>query len=171
MINRDIATELHLLLQEYPIVSILEPRQARKTTLVVHELPDYAYVSLEDPDERELATEDPRAFLRRYTGNTIFDKIQRAPILLSCLQGLVDEEQKNGRFVSTGSHQLELRAAVAQSLAGRTGLLHLLPLSIAELRQAKITFNNFEDYILHGFPPRVHSQNQRPHGTENLLSS
>jgi predicted AAA+ superfamily ATPase len=163
VINRDIATELHLLLQEYPIVTVLGPRQAGKTTLVRHELPGYAYVSLEDPDERALATEDPRAFLRRYPDNTIFDEIQRAPILLSYLQGLVDEEQKNGRFVLTGSHQLELRAAVAQSLAGRTGLLHLLPLSISELRQAKITFNNFEDYVLHGFLPRVYSQNQRPY--------
>ena len=162
MIKRNITKELHLLLQEYPIVTVLGPRQAGKTTLVQHELPDYAYVSLEDPDERMLAAEDPRAFLRRYPGNTIFDEVQRVPTLLSYLQGIVDKEQKNGRFVLTGSHQLELRAAVAQSLAGRTGLLHLLPLSIEELRQAGLTFDGFEDYVVHGFLPRVHSQNQRP---------
>ena len=121
LIKRNITKELHLLLQEYPIVTVLGPRQAGKTTLVQHELPDYAYVSLEDPDERMLAAEDPRAFLRRYPGNTIFDEVQRVPALLSYLQGIVDKEQKNGRFVLTGSHQLELRAAVAQSLAGRTG--------------------------------------------------
>ena len=143
-------------------MTVLGPRQAGKTTLVQHELPDYAYVSLEDPDERMLAAEDPRAFLRRYPGNTIFDEVQRVPALLSYLQGIVDKEQKNGRFVLTGSHQLELRAAVAQSLAGRTGLLHLLPLSIEELRQAGLTFDGFEDYVVHGFLPRVHSQNQRP---------
>ena len=162
MIKRNITKELHLLLQEYPIVTVLGPRQAGKTTLVQHELPDYAYVSLEDPDERMLAAEDPRAFLRRYPDNTIFDEVQRVPTLLSYLQGIVDKEQKNGRFVLTGSHQLELRAAVAQSLAGRTGLLHLLPLSIEELRQAGLTFDGFEDYVVHGFLPRVHSQNQRP---------
>ncbi len=162
MIKRNITKELHLLLQEYPIVTVLGPRQAGKTTLVQHELPDYAYVSLEDPDERMLAAEDPRAFLRRFPDNTIFDEVQRVPTLLSYLQGIVDKEQKNGRFVLTGSHQLELRAAVAQSLAGRTGVLHLLPLSIEELRQAGLTFDGFEDYVVHGFLPRVHSQNQRP---------
>ena len=162
MIKRNITKELHLLLQEYPIVTVLGPRQAGKTTLVQHELPDYAYVSLEDPDERMLAAEDPRAFLRRYPDNTIFDEVQRVPTLLSYLQVIVDNEQKNGRFVLTGSHQLELRAAVAQSLAGRTGLLHLMPLSIEELRQAGLTFDGFEDYVVHGFLPRVHSQNQRP---------
>ena len=162
MIKRNITKELHLLLQEYPIVTVLGPRQAGKTTLVQHELPDYAYVSLEDPDERLLAAEDPRAFLRRYPDNTIFDEVQRVPTLLSYLQGIVDKEQKNGRFVLTGSHQLALRAAVTQSLAGRTGLLHLLPLSIEELTQAGKTFDGFECYVLHGFLPRVHSQNQRP---------
>jgi len=162
LIKRNITKELHLLLQEYPIVTVLGPRQAGKTTLVQHELPDYAYVSLEDPDERMLAGEDPRAFLRRYPGNTIFDEVQRVLMLLSYLQGIVDTEQKNGRFVLTGSHQLELRAAVAQSLAGRTGLLHLLPLSIEELTQAGKAFGGFEDYVIHGFLPRVHSQNQRP---------
>jgi len=162
LIKRNITKELHLLLQEYPIVTVLGPRQAGKTTLVQHALPDYAYVSLEDPDERMLAAEDPRAFLRRFPDNTIFDEVQRVPTLLSYLQGIVDKEQKNGRFVLTGSHQLELRAAVAQSLAGRTGLLHLLPLSIEELRQAGLTFDGFEDYVVHGFLPRVHSQNQRP---------
>lgn len=162
MIKRKLSKELHVLLQEYPIVTVLGPRQAGKTTLVQQELPDYAYVSLEDPDERMLATEDPRAFLRRYPGNTIFDEVQRVPMLLSYLQGIVDNEQKNGRFVLTGSHQLELRAAVAQSLAGRTGLLHLLPLSIDELTQAGKAFGGFEDYVIHGFLPRVHSQNQRP---------
>lgn len=162
MIKRSIATELHLLLQEYPIVTVLGPRQAGKTTLVQHELPNYDYVSLEDPDERVLATEDPRAFLRRFPSNTIFDEIQRVPSLLSYIQGIVDKEQKNGRFILTGSHQLELRAAVAQSLAGRTGLLHLLPLSIEELKQAGLTFDSFEEYVVRGFLPRVHSQNQRP---------
>ena len=162
MIKRKLSKELHVLLQEYPIVTVLGPRQAGKTTLVQQELPDYAYVSLEDPDERMLATEDPRAFLRRYPGNTIFDEVQRVPMLLSYLQGIVDNEQKNGRFVLTGSHQLDLRAAVAQSLAGRTGLLHLLPLSIDELTQAGKAFGGFEDYVIHGFLPRVHSQNQRP---------
>ncbi len=82
MIKRDITQELLVQLQEYPIVTLLGPRQAGKTTLVRHVLPDYDYVSLEDPEHRELAVEDPKAFLKRYQGKTIFDEIQRTPISL-----------------------------------------------------------------------------------------
>ncbi|MCH8538627.1 MAG: ATP-binding protein [Alkalimonas sp.] len=162
MIPRAITPELLLQLKEYPIVTVIGPRQAGKTTLVRAMLPDYAYATLEDPENRQLATEDPKAFLHRYPGKTILDEVQRAPHLLSYLQGIVDEEGLNGRFVLTGSHQLELRAAISQSLAGRTGILHLLPLTIAELASAKIKFASFEEYLFHGFMPRVHDQQQRP---------
>jgi len=161
MIKRDITKELLTQLQEYPIVTVLGPRQAGKTTLVRNVLPKYDYVSLEDPENRELAIEDPKAFLKRYQGKTIFDEIQRTPNLLSYLQGIVDNENINGRFVLTGSHQLELRAAVSQSLAGRTGILHLLPLSIVELKSAGIEFDDFESYVVRGFLPRIYDQKQR----------
>ncbi len=163
MIPRTLTAELLTQLGEYPVVTLLGPRQAGKTTLVRAALPNYAYVTLEDPDTRLLALEDPKALLNRHPGNTIFDEIQRAPQLLNYLQGIVDSEGRNGRFVLTGSHQLELRAAITQSLAGRTGLLHLLPLSIAELNAAGIRFDRFEDYIHHGFLPRIHDQQQRPY--------
>ncbi len=163
MIPRLIATELLTQLQEYPIVTVLGPRQAGKTTLVRETLPNHEYVNLENPETRLFATEDPQAFLKRHAGKTIFDEVQRAPHLLSYLQGIVDENRSNGQFVLTGSHQLELRAAVSQSLAGRTGLLHLLPLSIAELDTAGIRFAGFEHYIHHGFLPRVYDQQQRPY--------
>ncbi|MEW6168934.1 MAG: AAA family ATPase, partial [Pseudomonadota bacterium] len=162
MIPRAMTEELLAQLKEYPIVTVVGPRQAGKTTLVRHALPDYDYVSLENPESRLFATEDPKAFLRRHADRAIFDEIQRAPHLLSYLQGIVDEGKGNGRFVLTGSHQLELRAAVTQSLAGRTGLLHLLPLSIAELSAEGIRFSDFDDYIHHGFLPRVYDQQQRP---------
>lgn len=92
MIKREITKELLVQLQEYPIVTVLGPRQSGKTTLVRNVLPEYDYVSLEDPDNRELAIEDPKAFLKRYQGKTIFDEIQRTPDLLSYLQGIVDNE-------------------------------------------------------------------------------
>lgn len=163
MIARTLTVELLAQLREYPIVTLLGPRQAGKTTLVRAALPDYDYVTLEDPDTRLIALEDPRALLQRHPGNTIFDEIQRAPQLLSYLQGIVDADPRNGRYVLTGSHQLELRAAISQSLAGRTGVLHLLPLSIDELDAAGIRFDRFEDYIQRGFLPRIHDQNQRPY--------
>jgi len=163
MIPRNLTSELLTQLQEYPIVTVLGPRQSGKTTLTRAVLQDYEYVSLEHPENREIATEDPKAFLKRYSNKVIFDEIQRAPHLLSYLQGMVDERSENGQFVLTGSHQLELRAAITQSLAGRTGILHLLPLTISELSAAGIQFDEFEDYLFNGFMPRVYDQQQRPH--------
>ena len=163
MIPRSITPEFLTQLNEYPIVTVLGPRQAGKTTLVRETLPDFHYVSLENPELRQIATEDPKAFLKQYPHKVILDEIQRAPVLLSYLQGIVDNRLSNGQFVLTGSHQLELRAAITQSLAGRTGILNLLPLTIEELRNANIRFDSFEAYIFNGFLPRVHDQQQRPH--------
>lgn len=162
MIPRLLEHELLAQLREFPIVTVLGPRQAGKTTLAKNALPTFEYVTLEDPETLAVAKEDPRAFLKRHRGEVIFDEIQRAPHLLSYLQGIVDESGTNGQFVLTGSHQLELREAVSQSLAGRTGMLFLLPLSLPELDVAGIRFESFEEYLLHGFLPRVHAQQQRP---------
>ena len=163
MIPRLLQSELLTQLTEYPVVTVIGPRQAGKTTLVKAALPDYTYVSLENPETRQLAIEDPKAFLQRYPGKAIFDEIQRTPDLLSYLQEIVDQRGQNGQFVLTGSHQLQLREAITQSLAGRTGVLHLLPLSMAELDAADIRFSGPEAYIFQGFMPRVYDQRQRPH--------
>lgn len=163
MIPRLLQSELLTQLTEYPVVTVIGPRQAGKTTLVKAALPDYTYVSLENPETRQLAIEDPKAFLQRYPGKVIFDEIQRTPDLLSYLQEIVDQRGQNGQFVLTGSHQLQLREAITQSLAGRTGVLHLLPLSMAELDAADIRFSGPEAYIFQGFMPRVYDQRQRPH--------
>lgn len=163
MISRHLERELLTQLSEYPIVTIVGPRQAGKTTLVRTVLPDYTYVNLENPEVRQYATEDPKAFLKQYPQRTIFDEIQRTPQLLSYLQEIVDLNKVNGQFVLTGSHQLLLREAVTQSLAGRTGILHLLPLSIAELGDASIEFDAPSDYLFQGFLPRIYDQAQRPH--------
>ena len=162
MIKRHIETELLNLLGEYPVVTILGPRQAGKTTLAKTGLRGYQYSNLEVPETRQFATDDPKAFLAQFKGNVILDEIQRVPELLSYIQDIVDREQRNGQFVLTGSHQLALREAITQSLAGRTSILELLPFSIAELRGADINFDLAEDYIYQGFLPRIYDQNQRP---------
>lgn len=162
MIPRILEHELLTQLGEFPIVTVLGPRQAGKTTLARASLPDFEYVTLEDPETLAISKEDPRGFLARRQERVTFDEIQRAPHLLSYLQGVVDEAGTNGRFVLTGSHQLELREAVSQSLAGRTGMLFLMPLSIPELEAAGIRFDHFEEYLLRGFLPRVHAESQRP---------
>ena len=162
MIPRHIDQELRRLLAEYPIVTILGARQSGKTTLARQLPSDWDYCNLEAPETRQLAEDDPRAFLAQFRGRVILDEIQRVPALLSYLQVIVDERQQNGQFVLTGSHQLALREAITQSLAGRTSILNLYPFSIAELRDAGIVFNTPWEYIYQGFLPRIYDQKQRP---------
>ena len=119
MIDRHIASELRILLAEYPVITILGPRQAGKTTLAKEELKNHSYANLENPETRQFATDDPKGFLARFEGDVILDEIQRVPELLSYIQTIVDTRQRNGQFVLTGSHQLGLREAITQSLAGR----------------------------------------------------
>jgi predicted AAA+ superfamily ATPase len=162
MIERDLKQELLTLVKEYPIVTILGPRQAGKTTLATETLATYEYCNLESPENRSHAIQDPKAFLSQFKRPVVIDEIQRVPELMSYIQVKVDQEKRNGQFVLTGSHQLELKASIAQSLAGRTAILQLLPLSIAELERANIRFSSFQDYVIHGFLPRIYDQNQRP---------
>lgn len=162
MIKRKISKELKLLLREYPVVTVLGPRQAGKTTLVKNFTKGYEYSNLEDPSVREFAKSDPKAYLSQFKNKVILDEIQRVPELLSYIQIIVDEEKINGRFILTGSHQLQLQEAVSQSLAGRTAILNLLPLSISELSSESIEFDSFEDYCFNGFLPRVYDQSIRP---------
>jgi predicted AAA+ superfamily ATPase len=161
-IRRAIGAELQQLLKEYPVVTILGPRQAGKTTLAKESLKEYSYANLEDPETREIAREDPKAFLARYGDRVVVDEVQRVPELLSHIQVRVDEVKGNGQYVLTGSHQLSLREAISQSLAGRTAILNLLPFSISELKAADIQFNRFEDYCFTGFLPRIYEESQRP---------
>lgn len=159
--QRDILKTLKKLSSDFPVVTIIGPRQSGKTTLVKMAFPKKAYVNLEELDQRELATLDPRGFLAEYPNGVILDEIQRVPKLLSYIQAKVDLSNQKGIFILTGSHQLELHQAVSQSLAGRTALLNLLPLSLAELTQAKIRLS-LDEYILNGFLPRIYKDHLTP---------
>ena len=161
MIQRDLAKELRLAAAEYPVLTLLGPRQSGKTTLARMEFPNKPWVSLEDPDVRLAAEADPRGFLAQYKHGAIFDEVQRLPLLLSYLQGLVDTDTAKGRFILTGSHQPALHQAIAQSLAGRTALLQLWPFSVNELRQYGDLPTAF-DLMLRGFFPRVHQEKLDP---------
>ncbi len=146
---------------EYPVVTLVGPRQAGKTTLCRNIFPQKPYVNLEDPDVLAFATNDPRGFLDKFPQGGILDEIQNAPHLLSFIQVIVDEKKQTGLFILTGSQQLELGEAVSQSLAGRTALITLLPLSIPELTAEKINLD-LDNYLLRGFLPRVYAQNLEP---------
>ena len=133
MLARHLTPALRKAAAAYPVVTLTGPRQSGKTTLVRAEFADHAYVSLEAPDVRMHALEDPRSLLAR-SDRMVIDEIQRAPELLSYIQVLVDKDRRAGRFIVTGSHNLLLMKSVAQTLAGRTAVLTLHPLSLAELR-------------------------------------
>lgn len=158
MIKRKIQQELVKLAQEYKVVTITGPRQSGKTTLARMQFPDYTYVNLEEPETRQLAERDAKEFLKRYSTPIIIDEIQRLPMLLSYIQVECDKSSAKGQYILTGSHQPALKAEVAQSLAGRTAILQLLPLSIAELTEAGIQLDR-DEYLFKGFMPQLYEEN------------
>jgi hypothetical protein len=132
-VPRALSGPLEGLARKYPIITVTGPRQSGKSTLCRHLFPNLSYVNLEALDQRRFAAEDPRGFLSTIADGAIIDEAQHVPELFSYLQVEVDERPDPGRFILTGSHHLGLSQAVVQSLAGRTAVLHLLPMSFGEL--------------------------------------
>lgn len=165
MIKRQITGKLLEVARQVPVVTIIGPRQSGKTTLVKECFPEYNYVNLEDPVNRMLATEDYRGFFATYKEPLIIDEVQRAPDLLSAIQVMVDEDrEKNGRFILTGSHQPRLQKGIAQSLAGRTSILTLLPLSINELvEEGHFDGLSIDKLLIQGFMPELYRKGSREH--------
>jgi len=158
VIERTLQSHFLELAGRYPVLTLTGPRQSGKTTLSRMAFPDKDYVSLENPAQREFATDDPVGFLARYGEGAIFDEVQRTPELTSYLQGLVDEDPRPGRFVLTGSQNLVLMSAISQSLAGRTALLELLPLDLAELRRFRQPPTDLFEIMWSGGYPRIHER-------------
>ena len=161
LIERAISEKIRVSAMQVPVVTVLGPRQAGKTTLVRALFPEYTYVNLEDRATRELAENDYIGFFSKYSEPMIIDEVQRVPELLSAIQVKVDEDRRrNGRFILTGSHQPRLREAVAQSLAGRTTIHTLLPLSYEEIKNASRT-ETLDESIIRGFMPELYLENTR----------
>jgi len=159
MLSRTLEPHLHRLFKGYPILTITGPRQSGKTTLAKKAFPQLAYQTLENPDTRRFATEDPRGYLTQFPDGAIFDEIQNAPHLASYLQGIVDEANRPGMFILTGSQNFTLTHTVSQSLAGRTAILSLLPLGINELASDQMpSSQSIDTHIFNGFYPRLRAQ-------------
>lgn len=146
----------------FPILTITGPRQSGKTTLSRLLAPELPYFSLEDPDTRAFATEDPRAFLRQASDGAILDEVQRVPDLFSYLQGVVDTDRRMGRFILTGSSQFEIIESITQSLAGRAAMLTLLPFSLAELQAAGQAPSSVDALLYAGLFPPIYDRPVEP---------
>ena len=134
LIPRTLGEKIVSLAEMFPIVSLTGPRQSGKTTLARAKFADYAYVNLENLDDRLAAEEDPLRFLRPHSDTGIIvDEVQKVPSLFSYLQGIVDESGKMGKYVLTGSQNFLLLEKITQSLAGRVAVCNLLPLGLTEL--------------------------------------
>jgi len=160
VIARELEARLIYLAKKYPVITLTGPRQSGKTTLVKKAFPGKKYVSLEDPDHRRFAQQDPRGFLKSYP-NAVIDEAQYVPELFSYIQTKVDEENTPGQYILTGSQDFLLFEKITQSLAGRVAVLKLLPFSYAELSASGIE-EQYEYYLYNGFYPRIYDMNLSP---------
>jgi hypothetical protein len=179
MIPRQLEVKIRQAVEQYPVISLTGPRQSGKTTLIRAMFPDMQYFSLEEPELRNLAGQDPRGFLAQFKEKgVILDEVQRTPDLFSYIQTRVDEVDRPGQFILSGSQNFLLMKNISQTLAGRCAIFHLLPFSVYELRQLphpsvedigrKIPSipepekGNLFDLLFTGFYPRIHDKKLDP---------
>ena len=162
MLQRDAKTVLPSLAKGFPIVVLTGPRQSGKTTLARDYFKDFEYLSMEDLDVREEATEDPRGFLSRRQEGFILDEVQHTPELFSYLQTYVDASKQMGKVVLTGSQNFQLMEKISQSLAGRAGLLELLPFSWSEFQNNQQKLDNLDETLFTGGYPPIHDRKLDP---------
>ncbi|MHC1777469.1 MAG: ATP-binding protein [Lentimicrobium sp.] len=160
-LQREIESEVLGMADLYPVLTITGPRQSGKTTLVKHLFGHLPYYSFENPDTRFLVESDPRTFLQKNSKGAILDEIQNIPDLISYLQQIVDERSDEVKFILTGSNQFSLMDKVTQSLAGRTAVIKLLPLSLNEIGEQAGAAT--DDLLIKGFYPGVYAKNISPY--------
>lgn len=160
LITRQLSQDIKKMSKQYPVLAILGPRQSGKTTLAQMTFPNHKYISLENPDNRRFASEDPNGFFKLYQNENIhgiiIDEFQHVPSILSYIQTIVDANKRPGYFVLTGSQNFLVNQSITQTLAGRISLHTLLPLSCKELSNANMLPENIYSLILKGSYPSVY---------------
>ena len=162
MIKRELQSTIIDMAKKMPIISITGPSQSGKTTLAKVCFPDYDYYNLENPSILERAKMDPQSFLTRHSKGIIIDEVQLFPELFSYIQVISDENKKDGEFILTGSQNFLLLQKIAQSLAGRVYITHLLPLSVSELKNTNYWQEDSNHYLFNGFYPRIYEKDINP---------
>ncbi len=162
MIERDVASRLAEAAQTWPSITLTGPRESGKSTLCRALFPQHPYETLEAPDVRAFALEDPRSFLAQFPEGAILDEVHRAPELLSYLQGSIDAETTPGRWILTSSQNLSLLESVSQSLAGRTAVHRLLPLTRGETIRFPRCPETLDESLLAGSYPRIFDSDLDP---------
>ena len=155
MINRHAAKFIREQAEKFPIVAVTGPRQSGKTTLLQRLFPEYGYVSMENPDNREQALSDPNGFLKVYDRYAIFDEVQQAPELFSYLQTKTDRDRIKGQYILSGSQHFPLMERITQSLAGRVALVRLLPFDFGEMKNGQFIERDLAQTIYKGFYPAI----------------
>jgi len=162
MINRRLAPRLAEAARSFPAVTLTGPRQSGKSTLCRHLFPKKDYVNLEAPDVRNFALEDPRGFLAQYPNGAILDEVQRTPDLPSYLQPMIDNDPEPGKWILTGSQNFALLESVNQSLAGRSAVLSLLPMSFDEISEFADAPKTLDEVLFTGGYPRIYDKKLSP---------
>ncbi len=162
MVNRDVEPRLKTLARQFPAIVMTGPRQSGKSTLCQKVFAHLPYATLESPDVRAFALEDPRGFLKQFSKGAVLDEIQNCPQITSYLQEVIDGDPAPGRWILTGSHNLSVMESTSQSLAGRSAVLHLLPLSRQEVVEFSHHPKTLNETLLTGGYPRILDRNLRP---------
>ena len=163
MITRNIAKEVKVLRREYPVIAITGPRQSGKTTLAKALFPRKPYISFEDPLVRSRFSADPHGFMKSVSADgAVMNEVQHVPDLFSYIQGEVDSDPRTGRFILTGSQQFGMIERITQSLAGRVGLLELLPFDLKEIEKIDPKGHSWDQQLLLGGYPAIYDRHIRP---------
>jgi len=173
-IKRDLEERIKSGAQQVPVIAIIGPQQSGKNSLAKKIFKDHVYIDMQDAELFEFANKDPKGFLNSYKNEQgiIIDEAQYAPKLFPQIKVEADKDPRPGYFILSGSQNFLLHEKISESLAGRVYFYTLLPLSIEELKNAKISVESVDEQLLKGFYPRIYQAPMNAHEYyENYIST